>query len=160
MHHGADCDRATGVPAAPAVPAVPAVPGGERAHDAGAVSEIIRPSAVVPETAARAILAKLTSRDTWMATPSLWSRYDTRVAPDRDGRHHRSRAELIGTIQVAYDTPTRFSITIYRVTVTRYGTAHGWTVESLCNEALGMGGLDLARCPRASLAAPPKPFRF
>jgi hypothetical protein len=46
------------------------------------------------------------------------------------------------------------------VTVTRFGTTHGWTVESLCNEALGFGNLDLAGCPRATLNAPPKPFRF
>ena len=61
---------------------------------------------------------------------------------------------------MAYGTPTRYEITIYRVTVTRFGTAQGWTVEALCNEALGFGSLDLASCPRASLNAPPKPFRF
>jgi hypothetical protein len=33
-------------------------------------------------------------------------------------------------------------------------------VESLCDEALAFGGLDLATCPRATLQAPPKPFRF
>jgi len=37
---------------------------------------------------------------------------------------------------------------------------HGWTVESLCDEALGFGGLTLATCPRADLKPPPKPFRF
>ncbi len=125
----------------------------------GDVSEVIRPAAVVPETATRPILVELAVRDVrngwlWQATPSLWSRYDS---PWQGGL---TPSELVGTIQVAYGTPTRYEITIYRVTVTRFGTARGWTVESLCNEALGLGGLDLARCPRASLTAPPKPFRF
>jgi hypothetical protein len=70
------------------------------------------------------------------------------------------RAELLGTMQVAYGTPTKYDITIYRVTVTRLGSAHGFTVESLSDEALGFGGLTLATCPRATLAQPPRPFRM
>ena len=69
-------------------------------------------------------------------------------------------AELIGTIQVAYGTPTRYEITIYRVTVTKFGSDQGWTVSTLCDEALDFGGLTLADCPRAALSAPPQPFRF
>lgn len=130
-------------------------------HDRGEVSEVIRPAAIVPEHAARAVLVELAVRDVlagglWQSTPSLWSRYDRPwQAADAPGG-----SALVGTIQVAYGTPTRYEITIYRVTVTRHGAQQGWTVESLCNEALGLGGLDLASCPRASLAAPPKPFRF
>ena len=92
----------------------------------------------------------------WQSEPTLWSRYD------RPGRRYGARgaAELIGTIQVAYGSPTRYDITIYRVTVTKFGTDNGWTVVKLCDEALGYGSLDLAGCPRASLNAPPKPFRF
>ena len=67
---------------------------------------------------------------------------------------------MIGTIQVAYGTPTKYEITLYRVTVSRFGTEEGWTVDSLCDEALGFGGLTLAECPRATLAAPPRPFRY
>ncbi len=134
-------------------------PAATDGQNIGAVSEVIRPAAVVPETATRPILVELAVRDVrsgglWQSTPSLWSRYDS---PWRDGN---TPSELVGTIQVAYGTPTRYEITVYRVTVTRFGTARGWTVESLCNEALGFGGLDLASCPRASLTAPPKPFRF
>ena len=69
-------------------------------------------------------------------------------------------ANLIGSLQVAYGTPTRYEITIYRVTVTGFGTERGWTVASLCDEALQFGGLTLEACPRAELGAPPKPFRF
>ncbi|MGN6246302.1 MAG: hypothetical protein ACTHQ3_21845 [Motilibacteraceae bacterium] len=131
------------------------------AYDEGVVSEVIRPAAIVPEEAARAVLVELALRDVqnngvWQSEPSLWSRYDR---PWR-GYGDPGGAELIGTLQVAYGTPTKYEITIYRVTVTRFGTEHGWTVASLSDEALGFGGLDLASCPRASLAPPPKPFRF
>jgi hypothetical protein len=51
-------------------------------------------------------------------------------------------------------------ITIYRATITRFGHQHGWTVETLCDEAHGFGGLTLAGCPRVDLAPPPRPFRF
>lgn len=131
------------------------------AYDEGVVSEVIRPAAIVPEESARAVLVELALRDVhndglWQSEPSLWSRYDR----PWQGFAAPGGAEVIGTIQVAYGTPTRYEITIYRVTLTRYGTDHGWTVESLCNEALGFGSLDLAGCPRATLAAPPKPFKF
>lgn len=131
------------------------------AYDEGVVSEVIRPAAIVPEESARAVLVELALRDVhndglWQSEPSLWSRYDR----PWQGFAAPGGAEVIGTIQVAYGTPTRYEITIYRVTLTRYGTDQGWTVESLCNEALGFGSLDLAGCPRATLAAPPKPFKF
>lgn len=66
----------------------------------------------------------------------------------------------MGTIQVAYGTPTRYEITIYRATITKRGSDLDWTVLNLCDEALGLGGINLATCPRASLSAPPRPFRF
>ena len=130
-------------------------------YDDGVVTEVIRPAAVVPEEAARAILVELSLRDVlndgeWVSDPSRWARYDQPwTGPGDPGA-----AQLVGTIQVAYGTPTRYEITVYRATITRYGTEQGWTVERLCDEALGFGGLDLATCPRASLKPPPKPFRF
>lgn len=131
------------------------------AYDEGVVSEVIRPAAIVPEEAARAVLVELALRDVqngglWQSEPNLWSLFDR----PWHGANNPAGAELIGTIQVAYGTPTKYEITIYRVTVTRFGTENGWTVESLTDEALGYGGLTLANCPRATLAAPPKPFRF
>lgn len=130
------------------------------AYDEGVVSEVIRPAAIIPEEAARAILVELALRDVqnggvWQSEPSLWSRYDRPF----HGPDNPAGAELIGTIQVAYGTPTRYEITVYRATVTRFGTANGWSVEALCDETLAYGGLTLATCPRARLAAPPKPFR-
>jgi hypothetical protein len=131
------------------------------AYDEGVVTEVIRPAAILPESAARAVLVELAMRDVhaigeWHAQPTLWRRFDR----PWDGVDDPGTAELIGTMQVAYGTPTRYEITIYRATITRFGTMNGWTVGSLCDEALGFGGLTLATCPRADLKPPPKPFRF
>ncbi len=130
-------------------------------YDSGSVSAVIRPAAIIPEDATRSILAAIALQDVqlgghWQSEPSLWTRYD-RPWQSRDDA---GAAQLIGTIQCAYGTPTRHEITIYRATVTRYGDGQGWTVESLCDDALALGGLTLASCPRAMLAAPPKVFRF
>lgn len=130
-------------------------------YDPSAVTEVIRPAAIIPEEATRSILAALALADVqlggcWQSQPSLWTRFDGpwRSADDPGA------AQLIGSIQSAYGTPTRHEITIYRATVTPYGADAGWTVESLCDDALRFGGLSLATCPRATLAAPPKVFRF
>jgi hypothetical protein len=129
-------------------------------YDDGVVEEIIRPAAIVPEEAARLVLVELSLRHVdaggeWEATPTTWHRYDGPRDPDSATP---MGARLVGTLQVAYGTPTRYDITIYRATVTRLGTDTGWTVESLCDEALGFGGLSLARCPRAALTPPPPRF--
>jgi hypothetical protein len=125
-----------------------------------AVTEVIRPAAILPEEAARRVLVELAHRDvraggTWLSTPSVWQRYDQAWR----GSDDPGDAALLGTMQITYGVPTRYDITIYRVTVTTSGAAQGWTVESLCDEALAFGGYTLAQCPRADLAAPPKPFR-
>jgi hypothetical protein len=131
------------------------------AYDESVVSEVIRPAAIVPEEAARAILVELSlnsvhSGGVWRAEPSRWNRYDRPwVSTDDPGD-----SCLLGSIQVAYGTPTKYEITIYRVSITRRGTELGFTVQGLTNEALGHGDLTLADCPRASIQPPPKPFRF
>jgi hypothetical protein len=129
--------------------------------DAGIVSEVIRPAAIIPETAARLIVRELEARSparggAWTTTTRIWNRYQ---APGVDAAGEPT-APLLGRLEVAYGTPTRYEITIYRATLTTIGTAAGWTVESLCDEPLSLGGLRLASCPRASLRPPPKPFRF
>lgn len=126
----------------------------EATGEASFVTEVIRPSAIVPETAARQVLFELAVRDirnggVWLADPSIWRRFDGPAGNT-----------LIGSIQVAYGMPTRFEITIFRATVTKHGAERGWTVTSLCDDALQYGGLSLANCPRAGLAVPPKPFRL
>lgn len=125
------------------------------------VTEVIRPAAIVPEEAARAILVELSLRDVrsgglWLADPSGWLRYDR---PFADAPVPGQEPQLIGTIQIAYGTPTRYEITVFRVSVTRHGSEQGWSVQSLCDEALGFGDVTLEECPRATLNDPPKPFR-
>jgi hypothetical protein len=132
------------------------------AYDEGYVTEVIRPAAVLPEEAARCVLMELALRDVragghWWSEPSVWRRYDRQWdGPSSDP----GSARLLGTIQVAYGVPTRYEITIFRATITAHGNERGWTVETLCNEALGFGGLTLGTCPRADLKPPPRPFRF
>lgn len=131
-------------------------------YDDGVVTEVIRPAAIVYEEMARLVVGELALRDVcagglWHATPTLWQRYERSANP---GEVTPPEAALIGTIQVAYGTPTRYDITIYRATITKLGTTAGWTVEALCDEALSFGGLDLATCPRASLVPPPRPFKY
>lgn len=126
----------------------------------GLVSEVIRPAAIVPEDAAREILAALKKRSVdqggcWVSSARQWSRYD-RPGVGNDGN---PSGQLIGVLEAVYGATTRYEVTIYRVTVTARGTAEGWTVESLCDEPLSFGGLSLATCPRATMQAPPKPFK-
>lgn len=131
------------------------------AYDEGVVSQVIRPAAIVPEDAVRRILVELALRDVrnggvWQSEPQLWSLFDR---PWR-GADNPAGAELIGSIQVAYGTPTKYEITIYRITVTRFGTEAGFTVETMTDAALLFGGLTLADCPRATLSNPPEPFKY
>jgi hypothetical protein len=124
---------------------------------------IIRPAAVLDERAAHAVLKELERFDVsvggvWNATSSLWQRYD--VPWDGPGGT-RGAAGLLGSIAVMYDAPNRHQITIYKVTVTEFGRGQGWTVESLCDDALTWVGLTLATCPRAELSNAPMrdPFK-
>ncbi len=131
------------------------------AYDEFVVTEVIRPAAVLPESAARTVLVEMALRDVnaggrWHARPGDWRRYDRQWPRVGD----QGGAQLLGSMQVAYGTPTRYEITVYRATITSVGTQQGWTVERLCDEALGFGGLTLSGCPRAALSPPPRPFRF
>jgi hypothetical protein len=129
------------------------------AYDDGIVTEVIRPAAVVPEGAARVIIVEMALQDlrrggAWLSEPASWRRYDISTDPAT------AVTRLIGTIEIAFGVPTRYEITIFRVTLTSIGTGLGWTITSLCDEALGLGGLTLASCPRADLTPPPRPFRY
>jgi hypothetical protein len=116
---------------------------------------IIRPAAILDERAAQQVLQQLRRLDVsaggvWNATSSLWQRYD---APWDGVGGTRGEAKLLGSIAVMYD---------YKVTVSENGLDQGWTVESLCDDALIWAGLTIATCPRAELATPPMsdPFRL
>jgi hypothetical protein len=138
--------------------------GLQPAFSGGDITRVIRPAAVVPEVSATAIIKELSLRDVarggvWNVSPTIWQRYSGAW----DGPlNTRGSSELVGSIAVAYETPVRNHITIYRVTITEAGQALGWTVEDLCDEALGYGGLSLDVCPRAELKAPPlrDPFKY
>jgi hypothetical protein len=91
----------------------------------------------------------------WSATVGMWQRYDK---PWADG--HKGDSKLLGTIGTVYGTPSKYDITIYRVTVTDHGAAQGWSVERICDDALQYADLTLASCPRTTLSAvAPDPFR-
>ena len=132
------------------------------AFDEAVTTEVIRPAAVLPEEAARLVLVELAQQDVtnggfWRSEPSRWRRYDSPVQDDDDAPHE---TRLLGTLEVAYGTPTKYEITIFRATITQLGVEQGWTVERLCDEALSFGGFVLANCPRAELSPPPAKFSF
>lgn len=123
-------------------------------------SEIIRPAAILPEDAARSILLELALNDVsssgvWTSRPNMWGRWSKPWDGDTPGT-----ATLVGTIEIAYGTPSRYEVTIYRVSITDFGDADGWTVRSLVDEALAFGGLTLDDCPRADLRPPPPPVKL
>ncbi|MCW2587321.1 MAG: hypothetical protein JWN55_2837 [Frankiales bacterium] len=123
---------------------------------------VIRPSAVLKDTDARRVLTELEAQDVsrggvWSASPGVWQRYDK---PWDGPGGMKGSSQLIGTIGAVYGTPSKYDITIYRVTVTSHGDATGWNVERICDDALQYAGLTLASCPRTTLSsATPDPFR-
>jgi hypothetical protein len=130
-------------------------------HAMPGTTEVIRPSAVLAAKLATEILRELDARDVskggmWSASAGLWQRYD-KPWDGPGGTHGTSK--LIGTIGAVYGTPSKYDITIYRVTVTEEGLKQGWTVERLSDDALQHVGLTLATCPRTEIAGAPKdPF--
>jgi hypothetical protein len=128
----------------------------------GEITQVIRPSAVLADQVAKQIVRELESRDVskggiWSASPGLWQRYD-KPWDGPAGTHGSSK--LVGTIGAVYGSPSKYDITIFRVTVTDHGSAQGWTVEGICDDALQYGDLTLQSCPRTSLSsAAPDPFK-
>jgi hypothetical protein len=109
------------------------------------------------------MVEELTNQDVgkggvWSVLPGLWQRFDK---PWDGVAGMTGSSKLIGTIGSAYGSPTRYEITLYRVTLTAHGADLGWTIASLCDDALGYAGLTLANCPRANLSRPPDhdPFK-
>ena len=125
-----------------------------------AAQEVIRPAAVLSETHARMILKGLAADDVhegghWWTRVGTWRRYGQ---PWEEGADDPGQAVHIGTISGVYDSPARYSVTIFRASLTAYGLRHGWTTNSLCDDAFRHAGLTLADCPRATLSQPPRPF--
>jgi hypothetical protein len=127
-----------------------------------ATTEVIRPAAVLSESAARGILAGLAEDDVrdkgrWLTSPGVWERYDR---PWATGAKDPGDAVHLGTVRSIYDSPQRYFVTIFRVSITPAGLQDGWSVDSLCDDALKHGGLTLADCPRADFSPAPLPFRL
>jgi hypothetical protein len=127
-----------------------------------ATTEVIRPAAVLMEAAARRILAGLAEEDVrdggrWLTSPGVWQRYDK---PWPFEGTEPAGAVHLGTIRSIYDSPQRYSVTIFRASITPEGLDQGWSVQSLCDDALRHAGLTLADCPRAALVDPPKPMQL
>ena len=131
-------------------------------QDRVAATEVIRPAAVLGETTARRVLAGLSDDDVragghWWARPGVWRRY---AQPWGDAKTEPADALHVGTISCVYDSPQRYSVTLYRASISALGLELGWTAESICDDALRYAELTLTSCPRADLRPPPRPFRF
>lgn len=125
-----------------------------------ASQEVIRPAAVLSETHTKLILASLNDDDVragghWWTRVGTWRRYEGPWAEDAD---EPGDAVHLGTISCVYDSPARYCVTVFRVSLTAYGLEQGWTTASLCDDAFQHAGISLADCPRADLSAPPRPF--
>jgi hypothetical protein len=132
----------------------------EPAENAFASQEVIRPAAVLSEAHARLIAKGLAEDDVhfgghWWTRVGTWRRYD---APWVEGADEPGDAVHIGTVSSVYDSPSRYCVTVFRVSLTAYGLRKGWTTSSLCDDAFRHAGLTLEDCPRAALSRPPSPF--
>jgi hypothetical protein len=125
----------------------------------GETDRVIRPSAIVPEHAARQLMAWVSAHD--VSCGGCWAHdigYFKRFSGPFDGPGGmRGSAVLLGTVHVTWD---KYDVTIFRVSLTDEGVARRMTVEGLCNELLLHAGLTLATCPRADLAPAPAPDPF
>jgi hypothetical protein len=125
----------------------------------GDMDRVIRPAAVIPEHAARTLLAWVSVHD--VTHGGVWAHdigYFKRFSGPFDGvGGMRGTSVLLGSVHVTWD---KYEVTIFRVSITDEGMSRGMTVESLCNELLLHAGLTLATCPRARLSPAPAPDPF
>ena len=136
----------------------------ERPDVEGAVTQLSRPAAIIPEAAAREISARIADHSVyqnglWLTEPGRWVRYDRPWTETPESREP-GRTTRLGSIRFTHGTPSKYEITIFQVAVTQAGHDAGLTVEALADEALAFGSLSLDRCTRATMTTVPKPFRF
>jgi len=127
----------------------------------GAASDV-RPSIVLPDREARALLAAADREDvsaggTYSAGPAgvqVWS------GPWDGLLGSKGSAQHLGSVDWSYDTPSRHYITVYRVMVTVAGAAAGLSSSDLLERVLGLAGVT-APSDALRLAVPPPrdPFR-
>jgi len=129
-------------------------------HPAGTTEQIV-PAAVLAEEPGHVVIMALSAVDVrhhgvWDVSTGEWTRYDQAwISPLDPGD-----AQAVGAVHVTYGVPSRYDITLYRVTITPHGAELGWTVQALVDEVLRPAYLSLDTVPRAALKAAPKPFRF
>ena len=127
-----------------------------------AVASQVRPSIVLPDREARALLIAAEHHDVskggcFSAGPAgiqIWSGPWTGLLGSKGDASHQ------GSVDWSYDTPTRHYVTIYRVMVTAKGAASGLRPEDLLARVLALAGV-VAPGATLSLAVPPPrdPFR-
>lgn len=125
------------------------------------ISEQIEPAAVLTEEPGHVVTMALSALDVrhrgvWDVSTGSWTRYDQGWLSAGDP----GEARAVGAVHVTYGIPSRYDMTIYRVSLTPHGVELGWTVQALVDEVLRPAGLTMETVPRAALKAAPKPFRF
>ncbi len=134
-----------------------------RGEGAYASVEVIRPAALLSEEATRDILAGLEADDVrkggyWLARPGVWQRYFEPWAPGTPVPTDGPGPGCLGTVSCIYDSPRRYTVTVFRVSVTPFGADQGWSVSSLCDDAFRHAGITLDSCPRVPMDPAPRRF--
>ena len=133
-----------------------------RPSDTPAVALQVRPSIVLPEREARALLSGAERQDVtrdgcFSAGPAgvqVWS------GPWNGLLGTRGSAEHLGSVDWSYDTPSRHYITVYRVLVTAKGHATGLTAEQVMSRVLELAGVTASASALGLPVRPPRdPFR-
>lgn len=143
-------------------PLRPGSPGWAEGTAKAALASRVRPSLVLDESIARALLQEAARLDVsaggrFSAGPAgvqVWS------GPwDGEGGTHGSATHL-GSVDWTYDTPSRNYVTIYRSMVTQAGIDKGETTESILTVVLKLVGQSIEG-PRIEQPMPPArdPFR-
>jgi hypothetical protein len=143
-------------------PLRPGTPGWAEGAAKAALASRVRPSLVLDESIARALLQEAARLDVsaggrFSAGPAgvqVWS-----GAWDGPGGTKGSAAHL-GSVDWTYDTPSRNYVTIYRSMVTQTGIDAGETTESILTTVLKLVGQTVDG-PRIEQPMPPArdPFR-
>ena len=130
-------------------------------YDPTTVTEQIHPAAVLAEEPGHVVIMGLSAIDVrhngvWDVSTGSWTRYDQPWL----SAHDPGDSVAVGAVHVTYGVPSRYDITLYRVSITAHGAELGWTVPGLVDEVLRPAYLTLDTIPRAALKEAPRPFRF
>jgi hypothetical protein len=117
---------------------------------------------VLADATVREVLADLSAQDVkrggvWLVEAGHWHRYDRPWNGDDGGP---GTAQRLGGVHVAYGTPTRYEVTVYRATITEAGARCGWTVPDLLAQVLRSVALTADNHRQLEQKSAPKPFRL